>query len=141
MPPADPPPEARTGPARLRSLLVPALFLMLGVVLGVVTTLAATGGSGSPSGNTAAGPAPAATATAATAPAVTASGRTVTVPASCERGMARAQAAMQTLGEAGQALGNLQSARLQALLNELQQAQTDVDRLAAECRQEARAAN
>jgi hypothetical protein len=40
-----------------------------------------------------------------------------------------------------QALRNLDSARLQELLNRLQQAQGEVDTLATRCRREARAAN
>jgi hypothetical protein len=47
---------------------------------------------------------------------------------------------MNTLGEAVQALRELQSARLQELLNQLQQAERDVDALARQCRREARSA-
>jgi hypothetical protein len=60
------------------------------------------------------------------------------VPVSCRSGLDRAQRAATTLEEAAQAVGELESARLQRALNRLQQAQRQLDELAARCRAEIR---
>ncbi|WP_328474425.1 hypothetical protein OHA21_15140 [Actinoplanes sp. NBC_00393] len=65
--------------------------------------------------------------------------RTVDViPASCRSGLDRAQRAATTLEAAAQAVGELESARLQQALNRLQQAQRQLDALAVKCRAEMR---
>ena len=120
--------------ATWRRLLIPGLTLLFGVLLGVAGTLAATSRPDAQSRPSAEAPAPEVTPTAAP------SGRTLTIPASCERGLDSAEAAMKTLGEAVLALRELESARLQELLNQLQQAERDVEALATQCRNEARSA-
>jgi hypothetical protein len=62
------------------------------------------------------------------------SGRTVVIPASCEQGLERARTALSTVGDAVDAARNLNTARLQELLDDLQDAQRDVERLAGQCR-------
>ncbi|MEU4428460.1 hypothetical protein AB0F81_48245 [Actinoplanes sp. NPDC024001] len=65
--------------------------------------------------------------------------RTVAVlPVSCRSGLDLAQQAARTLDEAAQAVGGLESARLQRALNRLQQAEQDMGALAAQCRAEVR---
>jgi hypothetical protein len=125
--------SAHTG-AKWRRLLVPGLTLLLGVLLGMAGTLAARSSPDAQPRPPDESPATRITPTAAP------SGRTLTIPASCEQGLDSAETAMKTLGEAVLALRELESARLQTLLNQLQQAERDVDALAAQCRREARRA-
>ena len=117
---------------RWRRLLVPGLALLFGVLLGVAGTLAVTSRPDAQPRPSADAPSPLVTPTRAP------SGRALTIPASCEQGLDRAEAAMNTLSDAVLALRELQSARLQELLNELQRVERDVDALAAQCRREAR---
>ncbi|PRY20144.1 hypothetical protein [Pseudosporangium ferrugineum] len=73
--------------------------------------------------------------------AVSPSGSGITVPASCTQGLERARAALDGAGEAVDALRRLQTARVQRILDDLQGAQADVDRLSEECRRQSRAVN
>ena len=145
--PGDSPRPAESGSARLSTgphrrwlFLAPALALMVGILIGVVVTRMAEDGSrngaGSDAAPTATGDTDGRPAGAAASPSADASGRTIFIPASCEQGLDRAQAALDTAGEAVQALRNLQTARLQELLDELQQAQDEVNTLATRCRQQ-----
>lgn len=116
--------------------LVPALTFIAGLALGAVVTAT----NSEPETGDSAGPAAVPTATAApTTPASagTPSDRTITVPASCEEGLDRSRAALSTVGDAVDALRALDTARLQELLDQLQQARQEVDRLAEQCRREA----
>lgn len=92
-----------------------------------------------PEADDAAGAAILPTVTASTVPSAagTPSDRTVVVPASCEERLDRARTALSTVGDAVDAMRALDTARLQELLDQLQQARQEVDRLADQCRQEA----
>lgn len=132
------PPATPSRTARLRPWfwIVPALTFVVGLLLG--GTLMAT--TGDPAGDDA--PAVRGPAT-AVAPSPTASSgdRTIIVPATCEEGLQRARAALSTAGDAVEAARNLNTARLQELLDQLQAAQTEVEQLADQCRTQVRERN
>ena len=116
--------------------LVPAVTFLVGLVLGgavIAATKDGTDNGGAPSA--------APTVTTSPSPTITPTDRTITVPASCERAVERARTAMNTTGEAVQALRDLNTARLQRLLDQLQDAQREVERLAEQCRREVPARN
>ncbi|HJT95993.1 MAG TPA: hypothetical protein VJ777_29290 [Mycobacterium sp.] len=132
-----------TGPGSRWLFLAPALALMVGILIGAAAMRtagdgardgAATDTAPTATGDPTGGPA----GTAPPAPTADASGRTIFIPASCEEGLDRAQAAFDTADDAVQALRHLQTARLQELLDRLQQAQAEVNTLATACRQQAR---
>ena len=109
--------------ARVRFHAVAAAALVLGFLLGVGlmwVTAPASGGSPHTSRS-----GPAASSTAA---------------GSCLRALTSAQEAMSAAEQAARALGRLETARLQRLLDELQTRQDEFDGLAVQCRDQARAA-
>ncbi|MEU8230455.1 hypothetical protein AB0C12_12750 [Actinoplanes sp. NPDC048967] len=106
------------------------MTFVVGLLLG--GTVMAT--AGNTNDDIAAAPGPVATATAS--PAASSGDRTITVPASCEQGLERARTALSTVGEAVEAARNFNSGRLQELLDRLQKAQQEVERLARQCRVE-----
>jgi hypothetical protein len=112
--------------------VIPALTFIVGLTLGAVFMAA----SADPDTDDAAVLPTATAASTGPSAAGTPSDRIVTVPASCEQGLDRARTALSTVGEAVDALGALDTARLQELLNRLEQARLEVDRLADQCRQE-----
>ncbi|WP_199516647.1 hypothetical protein [Nucisporomicrobium flavum] len=117
-----------SGAGRRARWLVPVLTFLVGAVLGAaVFALIRPGADAELSG-------PARDIPVGVAP----SGGQITVPASCTQGLERARAALAGGDEAAGALRRLQTAKLQRILNDLQHAQTDVDRLAEQCRQESR---
>ncbi|PRY20203.1 hypothetical protein [Pseudosporangium ferrugineum] len=114
------------------SWLVPALAFAVGLVLGG-TLIAVADGSDDAATPATAQPAPPASHAAQPA----SEDRTITIPASCEQGLERARTAMTTVGEAVQALRDLDTRRLQELLDRLQDAQREVEALVDRCRTEA----
>jgi hypothetical protein len=108
--------------------IIPAATFVVGLMLG--TVLVAPAGTGTHGG---AGPGGAGGVTGRQpTPAPVASGQVV-IPASCEEGLARARAALNTAQQAGDALRDLDTPRLQRLLEQLRGAQHDVDQLAKQC--------
>jgi hypothetical protein len=133
-PPHNPPRKTITKPTTRPWLwLIPTLTFVLGVVLGAAAIAAFDGGTVNGGGRDLTS-----RPTAPTAP--TAAGRTgdrtITIPASCEQGLERARTALSTVGEAVEAARSLNSGRLQEILDRLQDAQHDVERLADQCRAE-----
>ena len=110
--------------------VVPALTFAVGLLLG--GTVMATADDSADEATAA--PRPVTTATGS--PAASSGDRTITVPASCEQGLQRARTALSTVGEAVEAARNLNSGRLQELLDRLQHAQQEVQALAEQCRAE-----
>jgi hypothetical protein len=106
------------------------LTFVVGLLLG--GTVMATAGESNDDIADASGP----VATATAPPAPSSGDRTITVPASCEQGLERARTALSTVGEAVEAARNFNSGRLQELLDRLQNAQQEVERLALQCRTE-----
>lgn len=136
--PAAPAAPGQT-PTSTRYWLFPALTFIIGLALGAVVIAV-----GEPDISDSAGAAvapPTAVASATPSAAGGPSDRTVTVPASCEQGLDRARTALSTVGDAVDALRALDTARLQQLLDQLQRARQEVDRLADQCRREAPARN
>jgi hypothetical protein len=111
--------------------IVPALTFAVGLLLG--GTVMATADD-TADDDIATVPRPVASASAS--PVLPPGDRTITVPASCEQGLERARTALSTVGEAVEAARNLNSGRLQELLDQLQNAQQEVEQLAAQCRAE-----
>ena len=128
--PAPPAGATSNGP-RSRSWfwIVPALTFAAGLLLGG-TVMAI---SDDPDNDDLATvPRPVATASASPAPVP--DDRTITIPASCEQGLERARTALSTVGEAVEAARNLNTGRLQELLDQLQKAQQEVEQLTEQCR-------
>ncbi|MEV6842800.1 hypothetical protein [Actinoplanes sp. NPDC051411] len=136
MPSSDSRPTTATGSSGPRPWfwIVPALTFGVGLVGGSAFN---TKGGGTDGATAPTGP-PSATATASpTAP----GDLTITVPRSCEQGLERARRALSTVDDTVKALRHLDAARLADGLGRLQTAQQDVNRLADQCRTEARATN
>ncbi|WP_199516613.1 hypothetical protein [Nucisporomicrobium flavum] len=112
--------------------IVPALTFAVGLMLGGTLIAVADGPDGDSTPATAQ-PAPTTSQPAQAAP----EDRTLTIPASCEQGLERARTAMTTVGEAVRALRDLDTGRLQELLDRLQDAQREVEALVDRCRTEA----
>ncbi|MEU4245698.1 hypothetical protein [Actinoplanes sp. NPDC026619] len=134
--PASPHPTTeRAGAARQMPstgrwpVVLSAMAFLLGALLGAGLTIAFTGGS--PDAGHATSP------SAEPSEAAPGSGDLV-LPASCREAVERVQEASTTAREAMQALRRLETARLQELLDRLQQTQTKVDALADECRAQTR---
>jgi hypothetical protein len=130
-------PAGRSHPQNRQVLLVAALALLIGMALGAGLTAAVTGRSDAGSSSSAQAPGPSPGQPADVGP----SGQVVTIPASCRRALDQSEAASSTAGDAARALTQLDTRRVQELLNQLQQAQQEVDALTKQCRQETRTAN
>jgi len=102
--------------------------LLLGVVLAAVTGLG--GGDERARVVVSASPSP----SPVPSPTPTESGPTITVPAECAEGLERARDVLAQIPGALEALRNLDTARLQEILDRVQRLQPEVNRLAAQCR-------
>ncbi|MEV4703160.1 hypothetical protein [Actinoplanes sp. NPDC049316] len=112
--------------------LMPVLTFVVGLALGAgLLALLRPGSPGDPGSDRGGG----------TPAAVSPSGPGVTVPASCAQGLERARAALDGAGDAVDALRRLQTSRLQRILDDLQSAQAEVDRLGEQCRRQSRTVN
>ena len=116
--------------------LLPVLAFLGGLLLGGSVIAAAGLGSADEPAASATEPAGART----PAPSSTSGGsstsgdRTVTIPASCVEGLDKAEAAMQRAREGVDALGDLDSTRVQQALDQLLTLQREITDLAATCR-------
>ena len=131
-PPAGTAPEPG-GPGLRMFWLVPTLTFIAGLLLGG-GVVAATNWNDN---EQAAAPAPVQTTSPAPTPGPTSSDRVLVIPGSCVQGLDRAERALRTLRGGLEAAQNFDTARLQQVLDQLQQQQPDVSRLADECRQAA----
>ncbi|MCM4083871.1 hypothetical protein [Paractinoplanes hotanensis] len=106
------------------------MTFVVGLLLGGAVMASA---GGRDDGNAAA---PGSAVTAAPSPVPAPDDRNITVPASCAQGLERARTALSTVGEAVEAARDFNSARLQELLDRLQDTEQEVERLSRQCRTE-----
>jgi hypothetical protein len=118
------------GRARRRwSWVMPVALFVVGLLLGGTVVGLARGSDEETGAATHRTPAPT-----VTTPAPEISGRVVVIPRSCEQAVSRAQEAVSTVQQAADALRAVDTARLGRLIDQLQTAQQEVERLAQQCK-------